>query len=873
MRLALIIAPSDLRFGDPGLRMEALAWLRGRFVGFGFQVVVVGEVHDAQADLERAVGSIHPGDTVLVHVSGLLAGRDSLAFGDGGCIPLGSLTAALARRSPLHVSCVLELAHEEPANDAPLAAEILAEVVQSLGGYPTLASVRPLGMAVDRIAFTRLALATLPGDDGSPQVEDLVARMYEAASATEASREVAQTFTLSRGAPSPAPAPRTSGWYAHGFPVIENGAPVIETMPEPVIEMMPEPAIETMPEPAIESVREDAQPIPDDAIEEVSAAPSPMSSESGPSIHSLIAEATELRNWPLAVQLRRQRLSELASPQQRSRELVGIARILQVECGDADGAIEALEMARVLSAKPLNVLLALRRGYERLGRWPQALEVTGALAALNESPVERASLHVICARIALERMLDRDRAAAWLLVALADDPSNGQAQAALTQLRSAQEQAAAPQDPVVAAAAPVAPEPPLAPVAAEPSPPSVEVPAPVTEPDAGARERAADRLFAEGDDEAALVELEAAAARDPMRASIYERAFASHRRTGRTDAALLAAFALEELEATDVDHQILIDQFRSVGPVRVRSSLDEQVWEALRAPGSDAVLTALFAAVESAAIVARVEELRDQRKLVVLDPADRMSESSTASVVRSFQWAARVLSVGCPNLYLRDDVTGGIATIPALEPSTGLGPSVLSGQSAKELAFLAGRYLTFYRPGHQVLLYYPGRDELTTLLLAAVQVAMPQAAAPSDDPAVAVLRARIARHIDADAHAALKKAVRALDARGGQAALRAWMGSVELTAGRVGLLLSGDLAAAMGVLRAESSDLANVPVETRRGDLIAFCASRTHATMRQQFAVTAPESVHPSQPPSASSLPPPPPPSSGSLEASLGPAL
>jgi hypothetical protein len=170
-----------------------------------------------------------------------------------------------------------------------------------------------------------------------------------------------------------------------------------------------------------------------------------------------------------------------------------------------------------------------------------------------------------------------------------------------------------------------------------------------------------------------------------------------------------------------------------------------------------------------------------------------------------------------------------------------------------------------------VLLYYPNREELTTLLLAAAQVAMPKAAAASDDPAVAALRARLARHIEDDDRAALKKAVRALDARGGQAALGAWMCSVELTAGRAGLLLAGDLASATGVLRTESRDVANVPAEMRRGDLIAFCASRTHASMRQQFAMTAPESVIPAPPPS-SDLPPPPS-SSSSVHALLGPPL
>src|SRR5450432_1634638 len=111
MRLALIIAPSDLRSGDLGLRREALAWLRGHLARFGFHVVIVGGAQDPQADIERAVEKVSPGDTVLVHASGVLAGRDSIAFGESVSVPLGALTEALASRSPVHVSFVLELAH------------------------------------------------------------------------------------------------------------------------------------------------------------------------------------------------------------------------------------------------------------------------------------------------------------------------------------------------------------------------------------------------------------------------------------------------------------------------------------------------------------------------------------------------------------------------------------------------------------------------------------------------------------------------------------------------------------------------------------------------------------------------------------------
>src|ERR1019366_4457916 len=73
------------------------------------------------------------------------------------------------------------------------------------------------------------------------------------------------------------------------------------------------------------------------------------------------------------------------SPRQKSKELVAIARILHAEFRDAEGAIEALEMARAMDPGRVSVLQALRRGYERLERWPNALEVTAALAGLGRA--------------------------------------------------------------------------------------------------------------------------------------------------------------------------------------------------------------------------------------------------------------------------------------------------------------------------------------------------------------------------------------------------------------------------------------------------------------------------------------------------------
>jgi hypothetical protein len=69
--------------------------------------------------------------------------------------------------------------------------------------------------------------------------------------------------------------------------------------------------------------------------------------------------------------------------------------------------------------------------------------------------------------------------------------------------------------------------------------------------------------------------------------------------------------------------------------------------------------------------------------------------------------------------------------------------------------------------------------------------------------------------------------------------LQAWIRSVELTAARVGLLLSGDLRAATSRIRNESRSIADLSVDARRLDLLGFCTTGGLATLRERFLASS----------------------------------
>ncbi len=271
------------------------------------------------------------------------------------------------------------------------------------------------------------------------------------------------------------------------------------------------------------------------------------------------------------------------------------------------------------------------------------------------------------------------------------------------------------------------------------------------------------------------------------------------------------------------------------GALKPVSALDDSTWDVrLRAPGHDHVLESMIAAVGPAAVKAKLDDLAAARKLVELDPRTKQDKTSTVTIVRAFVWASTVLGITTPDIYVLDDVPGGVAAVQQAIHSTAVGPEVLRGMSLADLVFVVARHLTYYRPEHYPLIFYPTLPELTTLFFAAVKVALPEVPIPAND-AVSKLRKRIASQISTEEREALVDAAKKFEQAGGRVDLGTWIRSVELTANRAGLVLSGDFHAAMKRIKGEKRGIADVTAEERRMDLVGYLASAGHADLRQRL--------------------------------------
>ena len=182
------------------------------------------------------------------------------------------------------------------------------------------------------------------------------------------------------------------------------------------------------------------------------------------------------------------------------------------------------------------------------------------------------------------------------------------------------------------------------------------------------------------------------------------------------------------------------------------------------------------------------------------DPA-----TSTVTFAKTFGWAAQVLGIQTPELYVRNDVPGAIVAVPAMPPASVAGQTVLTGFKPQELTFICGKHLAHYRGEHYIRTLFP-----------TVRRAHDHALRRRDDRA---RRTRRCRRTWRSRSARRRRSWRSTCSRsssracawssrsfideGAKANIKRWNQAVELTACRAGLVVSGDLEIAKKIIGAE----------------------------------------------------------------------
>jgi len=323
---------------------------------------------------------------------------------------------------------------------------------------------------------------------------------------------------------------------------------------------------------------------------------------------------------------------------------------------------------------------------------------------------------------------------------------------------------------------------------------------------------------------------------DPRDVESLHALYRSAIRSGDLDRKWCVAHALNFLNAANDDEKRCFLDHRTDALIRPSSALSRDGWLRLLFHPEEEVLTGeVFSVVIPAVLLGRVSALRRDKLLPRLDPEKKQDPAtSTLQAVRCFSWAAALLGMQSPALFADPSSPSTLEMVPGLPPATRIGKLGLSGRSAHELAFLAGRHLSYYREEHFVRILLPAVSDLEDIFLAALSIGNPglplssqiknrvvpiaKAIEPILEPAaVDRLRGHFLRFVE----------------EGGRTNLQRWASSVDRTANRVGLLLCNDLRSAQAMLAIESP----AQVDERLDDLLSFVVSDRYAKLRRQIGV------------------------------------
>jgi hypothetical protein len=339
---------------------------------------------------------------------------------------------------------------------------------------------------------------------------------------------------------------------------------------------------------------------------------------------------------------------------------------------------------------------------------------------------------------------------------------------------------------------------------------------------------------------AAVGELALVLQKDPLRVDPYRSLYKLYLRVHEYDRAWCMCAALTFLRKADPEEQRFFEDYRPRGMIQVKSRLDNEAWiRNLFHKDENLYIGKIFEMLTPAAIVAKANQLRAQKQLPSLDKRFRQDPAtSTVTFAKTFGWAAQVLGVQAPELYVRNDVPGALVAVPATPPASVAGQTVLTGFTPQELTFIVGKHLSSYRGEHYIKNLFPTLNELKVILFAGVKIVVQEFTVPGEmAQAVNTTASELVKHMQPVQRESLKMVVQKWMEDGAKADLKRWMQGIEITACRAGLLLCADLEIAKKIIGAEPQLPGDLPAGDKMRELLVFSVSEQYFNLRKTLGI------------------------------------
>lgn len=566
----------------------------------------------------------------------------------------------------------------------------------------------------------------------------------------------------------------------------------------------------------------------------------------------------EARNYSEVINLLQLRARRATEPEQRFELLVSTGDVFLEKIRDRDAAAQTYVMALDLQPDNRNLLTKLMGVYSDAQDWSRLIEVILRIADMVQAPEQLAKYYNTAATIAHQELGRFDEAANYYEEALAHlPPGQGQAQLkglveCLTQnqdwerldrayeARADRMRTAGAPGPEIAAMLDARAEALSQRLNRTAEALALYEEAQGLDPENRARRdmltgvytKEPKRYFAR-----AVAAHRAQLADDPYRVESLQALRRIYTSGKRPDESWCLCQGLRCLQMADVDEEKFFKKYRLTSLPKARRALDEDLYRRmLWHPSQDPGLTAIFATLTPAIVSAQSQALSsfgiDARNYT--DPS-----TDPTAMGRMLHHASEMTGMRLPEVYHAPNDVGGLSFLFSAPPAIGIGQGARAGGPPQALAFVAGRHLAYYRPGHYIRQLVPTGTGLRTWLFAAIRTVSPKFPIPAAmESAVKECSEQIRTHLTGPQRDALRSMTQKLLEAAPELDMKGWMAGVDLSGDRLGFVLSNDLKVSQAVIEASPEDAAVISRKDRQRELLAYSISEPYFELRKALGIS-----------------------------------
>ncbi len=351
----------------------------------------------------------------------------------------------------------------------------------------------------------------------------------------------------------------------------------------------------------------------------------------------------------------------------------------------------------------------------------------------------------------------------------------------------------------------------------------------------------------------AISELQFLLAHAPDRVELYKALAMLYRAEHELDKAWCVAQALVFLGAASDEEKILYHRYRSDKFIPAPRRLTEELWQkSIIHPREDRHVGAIFTSTLGALAAGTAQPVT----AFGLSPEGRADlDRDPRAATRMIKYVSGVLAIEpAPMVWMQEggdglrvaNTVGLGAERQRLVPSLLVGAPVFGKTDERELAFEIGKRMAYLRPERFVTLALGTLPKLEAAFAAAVLAGGAPIAAHDGQPfdggdeakkwALQLKQQVPGPLLDQVGELSVK-----LSGRVGNGLIAGWRTATDLTANRVGLIVSNDFETAARAIATEGAALSTLSVKDRLRDLLAYAVSEPYFQVRRHLGLHARE--------------------------------